>query len=77
MQTNADGFALVRVLYPQQYAYYLTVDLSASTTVQGTEYVRNNRFMLPGSADDFNDVQIAPPGVQSPFGVAASCNDPN
>lgn len=77
VQTDANGFALVHVRYPQEYAYYLTVDLSASTTVQGTEYVRTNRFMLPGTATDFNNVNNAPPGTSSPFGIAADCLDPN
>jgi len=77
VQTNADGFVNVRVSYPQEYAYYLQVDLSASTTVQGTEYVRTNRFMLPGSSGDFSNLQNGPPGPFSPFGIAASCSDPD
>jgi hypothetical protein len=75
--TNADGFVLVNVFYPQEYAYYLDVLLSASTTVQGTEYVRTSKFMLPGISTDFNDSSKAPPGPVSPFGRAASCSDPN
>lgn len=77
VQTNADGFVNVRVSYPQEYAYYLQVDLSASTTVQGTEYVRTNRFMLPGSATDFGNLQGSPPGPFSPFGIGAACVDPD
>jgi Bacterial Ig-like domain (group 1) len=75
--TDANGFALVVVSYPQEYAYYLQVALSASATVQGTEYVRTNRFMLEGSAEDFRDVQKAAPGPRSPFGVATTCSNPN
>ena len=38
-----------RSIYPQDYAYYLDVVLSASTTVQGTEYVRTSTpFLLAG-----------------------------
>lgn len=77
IHTNADGFALVYVSYPQEYAYYLIVDLSASASVQGTEYVRTNRFMLPGSSEDFGDLQASPPGPFSPFGIANSCLNPN
>ena len=74
--TDANGFVLVSVFYPQEYAYYLDVSLSASTTVQGTEYVRTSRFTLPGVATDF-DGTTGPPGPISPFGVANSCINPN
>jgi hypothetical protein len=75
--TDADGFVLVNVFYPQEFAYYLAVSLSASTTVQGTEYVRASNFVLSGLATDFNDATKAPPGPTSPFGTANSCANPN
>jgi hypothetical protein len=75
--TDANGFVLVNVYYPQEYAYYLDVLLSASTTVQGTEYVRTSKFQLPGIASDFNNAQNAPPGPTSPFGRQTSCSNPN
>lgn len=75
--TDANGFVAVNVFYPQEYAYYLDVSLSASTTVQGTEYVRTSRFSLPGSASDFSDVDKSPPGPVSPFGDETSCSNPN
>ena len=74
--TDAQGFVLVAVYYPQEYAYYLDVALSASTTVQGTEYVRTANFALPGTATDFNDTNKAPPGPVSPFGTANACTNP-
>lgn len=74
--TDADGFALVSVYYPQEYAYYLDVTLSASATVQGTEYVRTSSFMLPGSSTDFNSTTNAAPGPVSPFGSATVCTNP-
>jgi len=75
--TDANGFVLVSVFYPQEYAYYLDVSLSASTSVQGTEYVRTSRFTLPGLSSDFDDAKKAPPGPLSPFGVQTSCSNPN
>jgi len=72
--TDADGFVLVNVYYPQEFAYYLDVSLSASTTVQGTEYVRSSNFMVGGVATDFNDATKAPPGIISPFGIL-TCSD--
>ncbi len=74
--TDANGFVLVTVFYPQEYAYYLDVSLSASATVSGTEYVRSSNFMVPGVSTDFNDVKIAPPGPVSPFGTGV-CSAPN
>jgi Bacterial Ig-like domain (group 1) len=74
--TDANGFVLVNVYYPQEFAYYLNVSLAASTTVQGTEYVRTNNFMLAGLSTDFNDVTKAPPGPVSPFGTASTCANP-
>lgn len=74
--TDSSGQLLMTVAYPQQYAGYVEVELSASSTVQGTEYVRSSRFVLSGAAADFNNLQVAPPGPVSPFGQAASCSDP-
>ena len=74
--TDAQGFVLVDVFYPQEYAYYLDVALSASTTVQGTEYVRTANFALPGIATDFNDTNKAPPGSGQPVRQANACSNP-
>lgn len=75
--TDASGLAVVHLTYPQEFAYYLDVQLSANATVQGTEYVRSSTFMLQGSADDFGGT-ISPPGPVSPFGTSiTSCSDKN
>jgi hypothetical protein len=71
--TDDNGTVVVHVVYPQEYAYWLEVALSASTTVQGTEFVRTSTFMLPGLATDFNTATITPPGPISPFFQATSC----
>ena len=64
---------LVTVFYPQEYAYYLDVSLSASATVQGTEYVRTSNFMVPGTGHGLQrSGPIAPPGPVSPFGTASA-----
>jgi Bacterial Ig-like domain (group 1) len=74
--TDANGFVQVSVFYPQEYAYYLDVSLSASATVSGTEYVRSANFILQGISTDFNDVAVGPPGPISPFGIGV-CSAPN
>jgi hypothetical protein len=74
VKTDDKGFALVDVYYPQEYAYWLEVTLSASASVQGTEFSRQATFMLPGLVDDFTG-SGTPPGPTSPFGTSTSCTD--
>jgi hypothetical protein len=75
--TDANGFADIEVVYPQEYAYWVKVELSALTSVQGTESIRSVTFQLPGLADDFDDEDESPPGPTSPFGTADyGCPDP-
>lgn len=67
--TDANGFADIQVVYPQEYAFWMKVELAASTSVQGTESERTVSFVLPGSKQDFQDATSNPPGQVSPFGV--------
>jgi hypothetical protein len=73
--TDANGFALVDVFYPQQYAYYLWVAIEGRTSVQGTEFANSLTFLLEGSAEDFSDLTKGPPGPKSPFGECTICTD--
>lgn len=74
--TDVNGFALVDVYWPQEYAYWLEVTLEARTAVQGTEFAESTTFVLPGSDDDFTNQNTAPPGFISPFGSDGSCATP-
>ena len=74
--TNSSGFALVDLFYPQEYAYWLEVTLEAQAAVQGTEYSARSTFVLPGSAQDFSNEDVAPPGLYSPFGTDGACATP-
>jgi hypothetical protein len=67
VSTDANGFAILEVSWPQEYAYYLEVVLEVRTTVQGTEFSAATTFLLDGSATDFNNADISPPGPVSPF----------
>jgi hypothetical protein len=71
--TDKNGFALFSVYYPQQYAYWLEVQLTAKLTVQGTEFSETTVFVVPGSAADFTSQNNSPPGVVSPFGSVSNC----
>ena len=79
--TDAAGFGLVDVIYPQEYATWVEVVLEAKTAVQGTEFAEPNRFLLPVAASDVDDENETPPArirnfvPESPFGSSANCGD--
>lgn len=76
--TDANGFALVEVTYPQEFGGWVDVTLTASTTVAGTEFAEANSFTLSLSAEDINDLNASPPGQPSPFGDGTNdCTVPN
>lgn len=74
--TDVNGFAIVDVYWPQEFAYWLEVTLEARTSVAGTEFAESTTFVLPGLADDFNNLQSSPPGLDSPFGTDGNCATP-
>lgn len=74
--TDANGELIINVTYPKDHAYYVTVQLVASTSVAGTQSSTSSTFLLPGLANDFNSGSVAPPGVTSPYGQATSCANP-
>ena len=76
VKTDKNGFALVDVYYPQEFAYWLEVTLEARTSVQGSEFSRRTTFVLPGLASDFNKEDVQPPGLFSPFGTDGLCATP-
>jgi hypothetical protein len=75
-KTNALGYLDMRVIYPRNFATWLQVRLRVTAVVAGTEGVGTNTIILPGVAGDYTSATVAPPGVRSPYGVAATCTDP-
>lgn len=75
--TGADGTFEFSVIYPETYANWVQVQLSASTSVAGTESIDTVTFWLSASADDMDDSTESPPGgsLNSPFGISNSCLD--
>ncbi|MCB2079096.1 MAG: putative Ig domain-containing protein, partial [Novosphingobium sp.] len=71
--TDLDGFGDFDVLYAQQYANWISTDLTARTRVGGSEDIEVSSFILPGIASDFNQEDQSPPGQPSPFGVLPTC----
>lgn len=73
--TDENGFADVNVVYPQEYAEWLYIELRASTFVVGTEASRATTFWLPIRSSDYSQTTktTPPPGLTSPFGEQAIC----
>ena len=75
--TGTDGTAGVSILYPQDHAAWVAVELTASATVQGTQSSTTTKFWLPMLAADVASATVTPPGQVSPYGVATTCINPN
>jgi hypothetical protein len=73
--TDQNGFGIVDVIYPQEFARWVDVTLTAQATVQGTETTETSKFRLPIAASDVTDQNTNPPGNPSPFGESNTCND--
>ncbi|WP_298218860.1 Ig-like domain-containing protein [Halothiobacillus sp.] len=71
-RTDQNGIATITVTYPQNYASWVKVYLSATTTVLGTANTSALNFWLPVSADDVTS-QSGPAAQTNPLGNGASC----
>jgi hypothetical protein len=72
--TGADGTIEFSVIYPKQFANWVRIRLTATTSVAGTESSDNAVFWLPIATADLTDKDTAPPGTPSPFGrVTGDC----
>lgn len=71
------GSAKFEVVYPKDHALWVTVSVSATATVAGTESTATTNFELVGAAADYASATTAPPGEYSPYGVAQTCANPN
>ena len=75
--TDANGFALIDVFWPQDHALWVEVTLEARAAVQGTETRQSATFRLPILASDVQQQNQSPPGINSPFGTDGNCATPN
>lgn len=75
--TDASGLATFNLNYGEQYAPWVYFEVKARAAVSGTESSAIYYFSAGGAASDFTDSAVAPAGRVSPFGTAASCNNPN
>ncbi|WP_353310482.1 Ig-like domain-containing protein [Candidatus Albibeggiatoa sp. nov. NOAA] len=68
VKTDKDGFADFSILYAQIYARWAQVELTARTSVEGSEAEDSINIVLDIAAADVNSENVSPPGVISPFG---------
>ena len=75
VEISEEGIAAFTIRWPQSYALWVKVRLTATATVGGTESVRHMDFVLPMAAEDL-EPNVTPPNQFSPFGLSADCTDP-
>ncbi len=75
--TDSTGTASFLVIYPQSEETWVNVQLTAATTVSGSQSSKSVTFTLPALATDLTTTKISPPGLNSPYGTAAVCANPN
>jgi hypothetical protein len=75
--TSAQGSANFTIVYPEDQALWVEVELIATATVSGTETTATSTFVLPILATYLTTTSSSPPGDPSPYGIATSCTNPN
>ncbi len=71
--TDNIGFADFNIVYPENYAHWVKVELIATGVVGGTESRSSVDFLLPILDDDVTEEGNFPAGHPSPFGRGTSC----
>lgn len=76
--TDENGFGYFALTYPQSEALWVTVQLTATAAVSGTENDEVFEHTLFVRVSDLDDISISPPGgTRSKYGVAGVCTDPD
>jgi hypothetical protein len=68
-KTDSNGTATIAMRYARNLANWLTIDLTISAIVAGSEARYTAHETLFGVAEDFNKGSVLPPGRFSPYGV--------
>jgi hypothetical protein len=75
--TDASGVATAIITYAKDHATWVEDVLEARTGVVGNDPPALVTFVLPGLAADYASATVTPPGVISPYGQSAVCNNTN
>lgn len=73
--TDESGQATVQISYPQNHAWWETIQITAQVTVGGTEYIEKLNLTLPVLSADVTS-ENSPPNLYSPYGTG-SCEAPS
>jgi hypothetical protein len=71
------GIGEFGVTYVKDRANWVRVRITAQVNEPYASGTVTTEFVLFGAADDFHDVDQAPPGRTSPYGTADVCSDPD
>jgi hypothetical protein len=72
VKTGNDGYADISLLYTKDISNWVTVVLTARTSVSGSEDRASVTITLTGAASDFSDPKKTPPGRAFPEGLVGS-----
>jgi len=70
--TDTNGFAKIDIIYAKEYANWVSVQLTATTGVDGSESLDTVYLGLPAEAGEMNS-RDNPPAFFSPWGPASTC----
>jgi hypothetical protein len=74
--TDSTGFATFKLRYGENYANWVNTTITARAVVGGTESVQTQPYFLFASSPDMT-ADNPPASVESPFGRATVCTNPN
>src|SRR5690606_13591478 len=62
-QTDANGVAVLNIVYPKSFAQWVQMQLEVTATVGGTEGANAITIPLPILASDVTDANVPPPSI--------------
>lgn len=68
-KTDALGIVTVSLRYPRDRAQWVQVELKVNGQAYGTESTARTVFTLAGLAKDYINLNVSPPGFDSPYGT--------
>jgi hypothetical protein len=71
--TGANGFAVFKLFYGENYALWVDTIITARASVGGTESVKSQPYFLAMAAEDMNNLAVTPANAISPFGARSTC----
>ena len=70
---DEQGSVQFNVNYLQNHNVWTQVELTATATVSGTESSNSTTFYLEALAEDINNLDVPPPGFNSPYNDSGGC----